>query len=318
MKVWELRQDRTAMENLWDCVHVNVMACRTKAVAHGLRLTYDEWNDVISDVKIAAVRRFLYRLHNRLYNRDFSFFLNVRSCVRSVFYDTVNLYIKRYVQTKINSYDRLEPEKIEHMINRSRVPFYLEHKDERTRAISNLHTWMAGSGHAGHTLNEQINDYWDAVEACIETGLPMDETSLDYLLGCRIATGQQVSVKMVLIREAITGDSVTGSLMVGNRKICCTLENKNYLLPESEYKLTVSNSPTFARDLPLIHNEKIKPNRGFRIHAGNTAKDSRGCVLVGESLINDNTLTNSRKTEKIVTEIARNDCKLIITTNWMI
>jgi hypothetical protein len=146
----------------------------------------------------------------------------------------------------------------------------------------------------------------------------MDETSLDYLLGCRIATGQQVRVKMLLIREAITGDAVTGSLMVGHRKICCTLENKKHLLPEGEYKLTVSNSPTFARDLALIHNEKIKPNRGFRIHAGNTAKDSRGCVLVGESLVNGNTLTNSRKTEKIVTAIARNDCKLIITTNGMI
>lgn len=315
---WELRADWTAQENLWDCVRVNVMAYRTKAVAHGLKLTYDEWEEAISDVTMAAVRRFLSKLHKGLYDRDFSFFLNVRSCVRSVFYTTVSLYIKRYVQTKINSYDRLEAAKIEHMVNRSRVPFYVEHKDERTRAISNLHTWMSGSEHSGHTVNEQINDYWDAVEAHIETGIPMDETSLDYLLGCRIATGQKVRVKMILIREAITDDAVTGSLLVGHRKICCTLENKKHLLPEGEYRLTVSNSPTFARDLALIHNEKVKPNRGFRIHAGNTAKDSRGCVLVGESLVNGNTLTNSRKTEKIVTAIARNDCKLIITTNGMI
>lgn len=152
----------------------------------------------------------------------------------------------------------------------------------------------------------------------METGIPMDETSLDYLLGCRLATGQQVRVKMVLIREAITGDAVTGSLMVGHRKICCTLENKDYLLPEGTYKLTVSNSPTFARDLALIHNEKVKPNRGVRIHAGNMAKDSRGCVLVGEYLVNGNKLINSRKTEKIVTAIARNDCTLKITSNGMI
>ena len=316
--MWLIDPRKTAQENLWDCVRVNVMAYRTKAVAHELKLTYDEWEEVISEVTIIAVRRFLTRLHLDRYDRNWSFFLNVRSCVRSVFYGTVSLYIKKYVQTKMNSYDRLEPAKIEHMVNHSRVPFYVEHKDERTRAITNLHTWMAGSEHAGHTLNEQINDYWDAVEACMDTGLPMDETSLDYLLGCRIATGQQVRVKMLLIREAITGDAVTGSLMVGHRKICCTLENKDRLLPEGEYKLTVSNSPTFARDLPLIHNDKIKPNRGFRIHAGNTTKDSRGCVLVGESLINGNKLVNSRKTEKIVTAIARNDCKLIITTNGMI
>ena len=316
--MWRIDPNKTAQENLWNCVRVNVMACRTKAVAHGLKLTYDEWEEAISDVTMVAVRRFMTRLHKGLYNRDFSFFLNVRSCVRSVFYATVSLYIKRYVQTKINSYDRLEPEKIEYMVNRSRVPFYVEHKDERTRAITNLHTWMSGSEHAGHTVNEQINDYWDAVEACMESGLPMDETSLDYLLGCRIATGQKVRVKMVLIREAITDDAVTGSLMVGHRKICCTLENKNHLLPEGTYKLTVSNSPTFARDLPLIHNDKVKPNRGFRIHAGNTSQDSRGCVLVGESIVNGNRLTNSRKTEKIVTAIARNDCKLIIISNGMI
>ena len=316
--MWRIDPNKTAQENLWNCVRVNVMACRTKSVAHGLKLTYDEWEEAISDVTMVAVRRFMTRLHKGLYNRDFSFFLNVRSCVRSVFYATVSLYIKRYVQTKINSYDRLEPEKIEYMVNRSRVPFYVEHKDERTRAITNLHTWMSGSEHAGHTVNEQINDYWDAVEACMESGLPMDETSLDYLLGCRIATGQKVRVKMVLIREAITDDAVTGSLMVGHRKICCTLENKNHLLPEGTYKLTVSNSPTFARDLPLIHNDKVKPNRGFRIHAGNTSQDSRGCVLVGESIVNGNRLTNSRKTEKIVTAIARNDCKLIIISNGMI
>lgn len=316
--MWLIDPNKTAQENLWYCVRVNVMACRTKAVAHGLKLTCGEWEEAISDVTMVAVRRFLYRLHKGLYNRNFSFFLNVRSCVRSVFYDTVSLYIKRYVQTKINSYDRLEAEKIERMINRNRMPFYVEHKAARTRAISNLHMWMSGSEHSGYTLNEQINDYWDAVEAHVETGIPMNESSLDYLLGCSVATGQKVKVKMVLIREAITGDAVTGSLIVGHRKICYTLENKDYLLPEDEYKLTVSNSPTFARELALIHNDKIKSNRGFRIHAGNTTKDSRGCILVGESLVNGNTLTNSRKTEKIVTAIARNDCKLKIVSNRMI
>lgn len=311
--MWRIDPNRSAQDNLWDCVRFNVVGFRMNAVARGLKLTYDEWEEAISEVSMVAVRRFMTRLRKGLYDRNFSFFLNVRSCVQSVFYATVRLYIKRYVETKINSYDSLESSKIEHMVNGSRMPFYTEHKDERTRAIANLHTWMSGSEHSGHTVNEQINDYWDAVEAHMETGIPMDETSLDYLLGCRLATCQQVRVKMILIREKIKGDAVTGSLMVGHRKICCTLENNNFLLPEGEYKLTVSNSPTFARDLPLIHNKKVHPNRGIRIHAGNTAKDSRGCVLVGESVVNGNQLTNSRKMEKIVTAIARNDCILKIT-----
>lgn len=316
--MWTIDPHKTAQENLWDCVRFNVMGYRAKAVARGMNLTYDEWEEVISEVTMVAVSRFMNKLRNGRYNKNFSFFLNVRSCVLSVFYATVSLYVKRYVQTKMNSYDRLEADKIEYVVNSNRMPFYAEDNDERKRAISNLHTWMSGSEHASHTTNEQINDYWDAVEAHIETGIPMDETSLDHLLGCRLATGQQVRVKMILIREAITGDAVTGSLLVGHRKICCTLENKKYLLPEGTYKLSVSNSPTFARDLPLIYNDKVKPNRGVRIHAGNTAKDSRGCVLVGDSLVNGNTLTNSRKTEKIVTAIARNDCTLKITSNGMI
>jgi len=316
--MWLIDPKKTAQENLWDCARFNVLGYRAKAVAHGLKLTYDEWEEAISQVTMIAVSRFMNKLRNGRYNKNFSFFLNVRSCVRSVFYANVNLYIKRYVQTKMNSYDRLEAAKKEYIVNSNRMPLYVEDNDVRKRAKANLRTWMSGSEHASHTTNEQINDYWDAVEAHVETGIPMDETCLDYLLGCRLATGQQVRVKMILIREAITDDAVTGSLMVGHRKICSTLENRKFLLPEGTYKLSVSNSPTFARDLPLIYNDKVKPNRGFRIHAGNTAKDSRGCVLVGAGLVNGNTLTNSRKTEKIVTAIARNDCTLKITCNGMI
>ena len=57
--------------------------------------------------------------------------------------------------------------------------------------------------------------------------------------------------------------------------------------------------------------------RGVRIHAGNSAKDSSACVLVGFGRCGDNIL-NSRNAEIAITALARNDPSLIITGNGMV
>lgn len=315
--MWRIDPHKSAQENLWDCVRVNVMACRTKAVAHGLKLTYDEWEEAISDVTMVAVRRFLTRLHKGLYDRNFSFFLNVRSCVRSVFYATVNLYIKRYVQTKINSYDRHADEKRAYILDHARVLRYVANDSETKNARASLRVWMRTPDNMHHINHERVTEFWDYCESCVENNIQVNKNSLAYLLGCRQAIGEKRKVEMILIRDNIIGDAVLGSLLVGGQKICDTLENKKYLLPYGDYKLNVSKSPTFGRELPLIFNDKVKMQRGFRIHAGNTAKDSRGCVLVGFGRVND-TIADSRKAESAVTEIARHDCTLKIVSNGMI
>lgn len=316
--MWLIDPNKTAWENLWDCVHANTVVYRNKAAAHGLRLTYNEWSEVISEVDMAAVRFFMRMLKDKRYNRKYSFYLNVRSAVYSVFYRTVNAYLEKYIKPVMSSYDRRDEEKRAYILEHARALRYVSNESEAKNAMASLRVWMRTPDNMNHVNHERVMEFWDYCESCMENRIQVNKNSMAYLLGCRIATGQKVRVKMVLIREAITGDAVTGSLKVGNRKICCTLENKNHLLPEGEYKLTVSNSPAFARDLALIYNDKVKPNRGFRIHAGNTAKDSRGCILVGESLVDGDTLTNSRKTEKTVTAIARNDCTLKIISNGMI
>lgn len=315
--MWLIDQHKTAQENLWDCVRVNVMAYRTKAVAHGLKLTYDEWEEVISEVTIVAVRRFMAMLRKGLYNRNFSFYLNVRSSVRSVFYVTVSLYIKRYVQTRINSYDRHAEAKRAYILEHARVLRYVADKSEAKNARASLRVWMRSPDNMHHVNHERIMEFWDYCESCVENNIQVNKNSIAYLLGCRQAIGEKRKVEMILIRDNIIGDAVLGSLLVGGQKICETLENKNYLLPYGEYNLKVSKSPTFGRELPLIFNDKVKMQRGFRIHAGNTASDSRGCILVGFGRMND-TITDSRKAESAVTEIARHDCTLKIVSNGMI
>ena len=317
MRIWELRQDRTAVENLWDCVHTNTVAFRNRAAAHGLTLTYNEWAEVISEVDIAAVRCFMRMLKDKRYNRNYSFYLNVRAAVYSVFYRTVNAYLEKYVKTAMSSYDRHDAEKRAYILDHARVLRYVANESEAKNAMAALRVWMRTPDNMNHVNHERVTEIWDYCESCMENNIQVNKNSMAYLLGSMRAIGEKRKIEMILIRDNIIDDAVLGSLLIGGQKIFDTLENKNYLLPYGDYKLSVSKSPTFGRELPLIFNDKVKMQRGIRIHAGNTAKDSRGCLLVGFGRVND-TITDSRKAESAVVEIARHDCTLKIVSNGMI
>lgn len=116
---------------------------------------------------------------------------------------------------------------------------------------------------------------------------------------------------MVLLREQVINDAVIGGLYVGGQRVCETLENKDKLIPCGHHTLSVTKSPKFKRDLALIHSDAIPSSRGIRVHAGNRADQSLGCVLVGMSRENDR-LVDSKTAETIVTALARQDSELII------
>lgn len=63
-------------------------------------------------------------------------------------------------------------------------------------------------------------------------------------------------------------------------------------IPSGVYKVQRTYSPKYKRLMPQVMN--VKGYAGIRIHSGNTAADTEGCILLG-----DNTavgrLTNSRK-----------------------
>lgn len=76
-------------------------------------------------------------------------------------------------------------------------------------------------------------------------------------------------------------------------------------------------SPKFKRELPLIYNKDFSSNsgypRGFRIHAGNTLKDSQGCILVGDAIDYNYALRDSRKAlERVIRLIKDNDVRTLV------
>ncbi len=90
-----------------------------------------------------------------------------------------------------------------------------------------------------------------------------------------------------VIRGTAIGDSTVGKLYVDNVFECYTLEDlvrdKKIAgvtaIPAGTYDIVIDMSNHFKRLLPLVKN--VPNYLGVRIHPGNTAADTEGCILVG-------------------------------------
>lgn len=106
-------------------------------------------------------------------------------------------------------------------------------------------------------------------------------------------------MKLLLKREPHPEYTI-GKLYVDDKYECFTLEDPmrdtkifgKTAIPYGEYKIIITPSNRFKRDLPILLN--VKNFEGVRIHPGNTVEDTEGCILVGTTRTKDGKVLNSR------------------------
>jgi len=97
-------------------------------------------------------------------------------------------------------------------------------------------------------------------------------------------------MKMVLTRRASADGATIGHLVIDGEWECFTLEDvvrapgepKVYgqtAIPAGIYRVRVTMSPRFKTRLPIL--EAVPGFEGVRIHPGNHAGDTEGCILPG-------------------------------------
>ena len=95
---------------------------------------------------------------------------------------------------------------------------------------------------------------------------------------------------LVMIERVFRGDRYTiGHLYIDDQYFCDTLKDRvrpasekikgQTAIPTGEYTVVKSYSPRFEKILPEILG--VNGFSGVRIHTGNTAEDTEGCILVG-------------------------------------
>lgn len=125
-------------------------------------------------------------------------------------------------------------------------------------------------------------------------------------------------MKLKLKRRFFAEEYTIGTLSIEGTRFCDTLEDKNRdhnkdgdlndpgegkvyaktAIPFGTYKVIVDRSPKFKRELPRLLD--VPHFEGILIHRGNTAKDSAGCILVGENKVKGRVINSTQYENELV------------------
>jgi hypothetical protein len=109
-------------------------------------------------------------------------------------------------------------------------------------------------------------------------------------------------VNIVLIRGIYTPVSTIGDILVDHLVFCHTLEDVvrkpnapkvpgKTAIPQGRYPISVTYSSRFKKPLPSITG--VEGFTGIRMHGGNNAGDTEGCVIVAHKIVDDRTVRDS-------------------------
>ena len=106
-----------------------------------------------------------------------------------------------------------------------------------------------------------------------------------------------------VLRDTLTNESSVGTMWIEGKEVFKTLEDTDVgmsladpkswprkikhktAIPVGRYEVTITFSQRFKRPLPLLMS--VPAFEGIRIHRGNTAADTSGCILVGATRANN-------------------------------
>lgn len=105
-------------------------------------------------------------------------------------------------------------------------------------------------------------------------------------------------MNILLLRKEFTEKSTIGELFINGNFECFTLEDKDRNLesggikvysksaiPRGKYEVIISFSNRFKQYMPLLVN--VPQFQGIRIHTGNKAENTEGCLLLGKTKSKD-------------------------------
>ena len=113
-------------------------------------------------------------------------------------------------------------------------------------------------------------------------------------------------MRIEIVRDICGPTATHGVMYVNGLYFCLTLEDTDRkmeaggkkvagltCIPRGEYDCIVDWSNRFKQEMPRLLN--VPGFEGIRIHPGNTAEDTEGCILVG-SVRSGDSILNSRAT----------------------
>lgn len=114
--------------------------------------------------------------------------------------------------------------------------------------------------------------------------------------------------RLTLTRKWKSDDTTIGELRHGSTFIAYTLEDRvrevkgepvskwkvrgRTAIPEGTYDVVINLSNRFHKYMPQLLN--VPGFEGIRIHAGNTAADTEGCLILGLERLGSRAVTDSR------------------------
>lgn len=115
----------------------------------------------------------------------------------------------------------------------------------------------------------------------------------------------------ITVKRIFKGEDYTiGKLYIDDKYFADTLEDTvrdvkikgKTAIPEGKYLILMTYSPRFKKIMPILVD--VPGFEGVRIHSGNTAEDTEGCILVGKNTIKGQ-LTSSRLYTRMLYDVIR-------------